>query len=61
MTDKWYRFQITVTVVAETETDAFRMMHPALSTLRELHPVRKEPDVELLQEDDPFYGHQVSP
>jgi hypothetical protein len=59
MEEKWYVFNIVTRVTADTETDAFRLLAPALETLQKLDVVRFPPIVELLKEDEPHDGHRI--
>ncbi len=54
--DREFTFQITCKVTAATDTDAFRLLAPALDTIRALDIKRGMPEVELLAENPVWYG-----
>lgn len=59
MEETWYVFSIVTRVRANTEDDAFRLMFPALETLRKLDAGNLEPRVELLEEQEPHTVQRV--
>jgi len=51
--DRWYKFEVTTWVQAQSDIDAHRLMHPALDSLRILDAIKRDPVVELVEDVEP--------